>query len=125
METSIKIENQTLDEKLSEAFGIFRIYSKEDTEQLFGIDPTTEILESLKSGYLAAQKGEKLNLGQIRNRGYEFREKLDWLIPNTEAWIKEHQELYNKGFDFFYESQGNFSPRFPGSLLVKYVKLVE
>ena len=52
METSIKIENQTLDEKLSEAFGIFRIYSKEDTEQLFGIDPTTEILESLKSGYI-------------------------------------------------------------------------
>lgn len=125
MESIIGVREQTLDEKLSEAFGIISIYPQEDVVAFFGICPQTEILNSIRSGYLAAQKGEKLNLWQIRNRGYELREKLNWSISNTEAWIEEHQGLYEKGFDFFYESQGKFSPRFPGSPLVEYVKPVK
>jgi len=106
MEPDVNKLVQTLDERLSAAFKIFRMYSKEDMEGLFGIDPGWERLESLKSGYAAAEKGEKINLWGVRNRGYALAEKLLWSILNTENWIRDHQEIYEKGFDFFMNGQG-------------------
>ena len=87
----------------------------------FGKDLGMEFIDTLKEGYLTAQQKNKLDLWQIRNQGYGYRTALDWSISETEDWINKHQEFYKKGYDFFYESKGNISPRFPGSPFVEHV----
>ena len=121
MNTLKEIVQTTLDEKLCRAFGIFRVYSREEMEGVLGIDPSSEMLDSLRSGYLAAQNEQKLNFWQIRDRGVNLRIKLGWTASNAEAWIKEQQDIYARGFDFYFTSQGQISPR--ETPLVEYVKM--
>ncbi len=100
----------TIDEELCEAFGLdLTCLEDEQTPSLNWCYQRVNLISyqrlnliTLKSGYLTAQSGVKLDLWQIRNTGNRLRKKFDLSVSEAESWIQEQQELYEKGFDFYF-----------------------